>query len=215
MFGPPTVKYTTRTFFDLIREDSLKRFYTLNFTNSEYILYDFNLSFNDTFTNSFCTVFDIDTLAFNGKSLKWFLQENAPFGKTGFIEGIGQNRFTCGTPFHLYESLVCFTKQNHNLYIDSSKDCSVFVTPNRLTTDIKSFDKFSQITVYPNPAKEKLYLNTTTHSTYSLLEPQGRLVQQGVVENRAISLLDLAKGIYMLRLEDEKGNLYHKRIVKE
>ncbi|TAH25087.1 MAG: BspA family leucine-rich repeat surface protein [Cytophagales bacterium] len=63
----------------------------------------------------------------------------------------------------------------------------------------------SSIALYPNPAKEVLYLkNAPMDSNYSIFDGLGRLVSSGQCQNEAISIATLASGLYSLRLGNKQ-----------
>lgn len=214
MFGSTTVNQTTRVLFDLIREDSLKRFYTLYTPNTDIILYDFNLSVNDTFANASCTVFDIDSVSINNRTLYWFLAESVPNDKKGLIEGVGHNKFICGTPFHQYESLVCFKKQNQTLTVDTTKNCNAFLTPNKLTTSLSEFNtRHKKIKSYPNPVSD--YLNIVHElgndkiENIQIFNSVGQFMQTPIAKSENIIQIDASeynRGLYFVIVSFNNGH---------
>ncbi len=68
--------------------------------------------------------------------------------------------------------------------------------------------------VYPNPAHATLYIEpqTTSNFTVELYDVNGQLVLQSQ-NNTTISVADLPKGIYMLKLTIDK-QVYSTKIVK-
>lgn len=219
MFGTTNVNYETRILSDLIREDSLKRLYMLYSANTDYLLYDFNLSLNDTFTNASCTVFDIDTITLNNTTLNWFLQEYSPNGKTGLIEGIGYNRILCGTPFHAYQSLVCFKKQSETLSVDSTKDCNSFLQPNGLLTSFKDLFVPTEIIIYPNPTEDILRFRVSDInmiSSVSILDLNGKLiyVEKEIISEKSINVSKLQSSAYFIRFSFLNGQTITKKFIK-
>ncbi len=75
--------------------------------------------------------------------------------------------------------------------------------------------------LYPNPAKDKLYLratNTTANLKVKILNTAGKLLstQKLELENQSsIDVSQLAAGIYFLNIEDENGNTTIKKFLKE
>jgi len=97
--GVGTTSYvTTNALYDLVREDSLKRFYKYYINlNWEQFLNDFSHGLNDAFQNANCTINYIDTIFFNNDTLKHFLADSTYVGEpTGVIEGIGTINNPCG-----------------------------------------------------------------------------------------------------------------------
>jgi len=72
-------------------------------------------------------------------------------------------------------------------------------------------------TVYPNPAKDVLNIKSTaSFSTnkagiYSL---DGKLVKTGKVQDSAISVQHLAKGTYIVKIQDKAGKQYSAKFIK-
>ncbi|MEM6698805.1 MAG: GEVED domain-containing protein [Bacteroidota bacterium] len=76
----------------------------------------------------------------------------------------------------------------------------------------------SQVSVYPNPANDWIYLIINQEGTQlvKIMDATGRMVKQNVIygnENQ-IEIRDLKSGIYFLQVTDEGGNTVTKRIVK-
>ncbi len=74
------------------------------------------------------------------------------------------------------------------------------------------------ISVYPNPASDELYMdNVQTNTVYQLCNVVGAMVQSGDLKTgvHSISIKHLAPGMYMLALTDEKGMRTVHKIVKE
>jgi len=79
------------------------------------------------------------------------------------------------------------------------------------TDDIGS-ELMEQVTVYPNPTDDLLFVNTSIPIDYKLLDLHGREVNNGTflpIDNQRISLKELAPAIYILEL---KTNIMVKRI---
>lgn len=223
LFGTITVDVSTRNLSNLIREDSLNRFYILDYSsNTDSLLYDFNLSINDTFTNAQCIVTDIDSVTLNNRTLKRFLSGFFPLG-SGVIEGIGYTwaNYCGGFNIHGGETLVCFKRQNETLTIDTTKSCNSFLTPNKLTTSAKSFESYNNIfKVYPNPAKE--YINVTFAypnekiQGIAVFNSIGQLMQTSHTANDnylRINVSELKEGIFNLKVILQNGQILTKNIL--
>lgn len=73
----------------------------------------------------------------------------------------------------------------------------------------------SPYTVFPNPTRQVLYLQKEAgfdQPTYTLLNLQGQLLRQGRFPQQGLQMGALPRGIYLLRLQDRRGNLSTKRI---
>ena len=77
---------------------------------------------------------------------------------------------------------------------------------NRLTSTVKKLD------VYPNPADDVIYWNPDrmlTGAMYTVYDIYGRTVQTGYIDDNAIGIQYLQKGIYILHIEDRESNLHY------
>lgn len=71
--------------------------------------------------------------------------------------------------------------------------------------------------VYPNPTTGVVYFDTeVNHISYEIIDVFGRLVveNKNVESNNPISLKHFNNGVYLLRVKDENGNQFNKRIIK-
>lgn len=70
--------------------------------------------------------------------------------------------------------------------------------------------------MYPNPAKETLYVNIIRKSSYSIIDVFGKLVKTGKVESgeNELDLKNYEAGIYFLQIKNDSGSLI-KKIIKE
>lgn len=75
--------------------------------------------------------------------------------------------------------------------------------------------------LYPNPAKEKLFISATKHAgnlKVKIFSTAGKLLstQKVELENQtSIAISQLATGIYFLNIQDENGNTTIKKFIKE
>ncbi len=81
-------------------------------------------------------------------------------------------------------------------------------------------NKFNTITIYPNPAKNSITINTqnSINSAFiTLINSQGQLVRREKLDNTSnVNIQDLVPGIYSLLLQDMNGNyLLKQNIIKE
>jgi hypothetical protein len=74
----------------------------------------------------------------------------------------------------------------------------------------------NDVSVYPNPSNGIFTLNTNlTNIQYKLINIQGRILQQGIVNKNQLDFSSYSKGIYLLRLNSENNNTFIKRIIIE
>ena len=72
------------------------------------------------------------------------------------------------------------------------------------------------IAIYPNPSNGIFNINTNFQNVkYELISVQGRTLEQGSLDKKQLDFSNLAKGIYLLRLNSENNATFMKRIVIE
>jgi heat shock protein HslJ len=85
---------------------------------------------------------------------------------------------------------------------------------------VKDFNE-NVFTVYPNPAKNELFLsstNTTENLTLKIFNIGGKLLSTqniALQEQTSLDVSQLVSGIYFLNIEDERGNTATKKFIKE
>lgn len=60
----------------------------------------------------------------------------------------------------------------------------------------------TDIKVYPNPAKDILYISNTTNEDYKIFEMGGKLINSGKLERGSVNVSSLVKGVYMIQVGD-------------
>jgi hypothetical protein len=77
-------------------------------------------------------------------------------------------------------------------------------------------DISSNISIYPNPTNASIYvdLNIDEKLDYTVLNSNGQIVLEGKLDTKEISLSEMAKGAYIIRLYNSNVN-YFGRIVKQ
>lgn len=93
----------------------------------------------------------------------------------------------------------------YSVLAQSSSQCvdSAAYLVNSLT-GIDNIGKEQQVAIYPNPAQEKIYIQTAKPVYYSLFCIDGKLVKQGYA--KVIDVHQITSGLYFLRLTDSEGN---------
>ncbi len=71
----------------------------------------------------------------------------------------------------------------------------------------------NQITIHPNPAKDKIYINSTENFDYTLYSLQGKLLSKGKF-NSQLDVSHLQDGVYILNLTNNTTNVNRKIILK-
>lgn len=74
----------------------------------------------------------------------------------------------------------------------------------------------SRTSIYPNPAKDVLYVsNPQDYTSYNLLSLSGKLMHKGELTAVGIDIKEIQSGIYILQLQSRDGVMYNQRIMKE
>ena len=76
---------------------------------------------------------------------------------------------------------------------------------------VLSHQQASAYWVYPNPVSSELHIeavNNFEKVNYTIIDEQGKVVIEGIYEfNSTIDVSSLAKGVYIIQLENKKKNL--------
>lgn len=91
-----------------------------------------------------------------------------------------------------------------------------------LTASVPSAEKPDGFSVYPNPAKNLLYLsNSENHSTnlkYQIVSIDGRVIKEGIIPDQnsviEIDIFTLLPSVYFIWISDSKEEKNHLRFVK-
>ncbi|MEZ5047262.1 MAG: M4 family metallopeptidase [Chitinophagaceae bacterium] len=79
-----------------------------------------------------------------------------------------------------------------------------------------NMDEIEGIEVYPNPAKNTLYVKgLEAQSAYKILDLSGRVINSGIVSDQAINISQLHNGLYMIMIETEDGDVENIKFIKE
>ena len=70
----------------------------------------------------------------------------------------------------------------------------------------------TDVTVYPNPAKDKITIDDIYPAEVQVYNALGQLVKT-VHGTNEISVKDLVEGVYLLRITNDKGSVYSERII--
>lgn len=131
--------------------------------------------------------------------------------------GDGSPNSFAAAPTHAYATpgtyTVCLTVSSP--LCDAKTYCQTIVID---PVNIKDLDSWKGLSVYPNPAKSKLYIEGLgQETTFRLYNYLGVKVGLGIVAQKKgiINLETLAPGIYFLDLRDKQGQSKVLKIVKE
>ena len=93
------------------------------------------------------------------------------------------------------------------------------VIDNPDSTSITDFPIANTVTIYPNPAKEKIFIKGNISSQkihYQYFDIYGKLISEGETQpEKAIELNSLPAGIYFLRIKTEKQGQKTFKIIKQ
>lgn len=206
-----------------IREDSLKKVYYLSNENSnEILIYDFNITINDTIKlPQFDAQLVVDSINYIeiGEHQRKQIYLSSSNGSEVWIEGIGSLfgilnsglGIPCGGSYHL----LCFTENNNLLYQNNEfNTCYLF-------TDITEEIINTKIKVFPNPVEDFLIIEIDLHygkyyylNFYNVF---GTTIKSIVIHkgyNRLyINNLKLQTGIYFYNIYDVDKTLYSGKIM--
>jgi hypothetical protein len=107
---------------------------------------------------------------------------------------------------------------NYKVVIEYSSTCNdtsntVSITLQNLSINENSID--NKINFYPNPVKELIYMkNLTTNSEYKIYNMLGNIVQIGKTNDDKINVNQLARGIYILKLQKDESEV-NKKFIKD
>lgn len=73
----------------------------------------------------------------------------------------------------------------------------------------------TEIIIYPNPVSTTLFVkNISKKAQYKIYNAAGQIVSNGILLNNQISVANLSSGVYVIDIEDAKGNV-QKKFIKE
>lgn len=79
------------------------------------------------------------------------------------------------------------------------------------TVELVESNNSSSISIYPNPSAGTLNIQGLDSGTYELTDLSGRIVQTGTIAN-TLELNVVSRGIYLIILKDENGNVVKKQL---
>ena len=199
-----------------LREDSLNRVYLKQDSSDEILLYDFNLEVNDTFYNAIhdCPMIleeKDSVMLLSGEMRERFIFQEHNQRSIIWIEGIG-DIFTfypeCNISSVGDAQLLCVFDGDLVIYNFEGiiLDPSLYVC---YIIPVNAEEQFEfSWKIYPNPAKEKLYIeleNQLIESELSILDITGRQLYKTLTMNQDRLELDIAQfqaGIYYIQMQD-------------
>jgi hypothetical protein len=208
----------------LIRQDTALRklFRYDSSTNTDTILYDFNLNLGDTLDESkifwgnlsgIHIVTSIDSILINGQYRKRF-NHNASQGcsDSSIIEGIGSTSGVLSYPsacFENYSELTSFEQNGVGMYPNSSANCNVI-------PGIIDLIKEIYLEISPNPAHDVLNVECNlSNAELKIYDMTGRMVLEEKLHSQLSTFnFQLSSGVYFVRVSDGEKEAAQKLIVE-
>ena len=181
---------------------------------SEVLLYNFNANVGDTLSfGDFEESFIVDSISFEqigGRERKkiWFWLEYEPFGSETWIEGIGSDMglLYCGW-FHAtggYYKSLCFHQNEELVWQNPEYDAC-------LITSVEETE-MQRTCIYPNPTSDVVSIEGSV-KTLAVFNSFGQCIFSGTTNT--IDMRDWPNGVYFIRVMDEKGKNFVRKVVKE
>lgn len=223
----------TATFVCGIRENENKQVFVASYHNQqEFLLYDFSLTEGDSILaesngeyDLYFNVTDIDTIDYNGVERRKITLQFYNYAWVTWIEGIGNiegllmdwRSYTMAMDPMPNVRLRCYEHNEECLYSDFSFNESIYDCYTPLYTGLEENETQNNILLYPNPAKERLYINTSIPikqmTIYNLL---GQEIQKynNLETTSSINISGLNEGVYFVKIYTEKA-VHTTKIIKE
>lgn len=187
------------------------------FYNSEALLYDFDVIIGDTvhfhhMDTTFLVINSIDSILIANqyrKKYNYFYSSTSNCNGQGYdnsyVEGIGNINSGLLSLWIFYfensEQLSCF--EDNEIFYSNVPNCE--------TVGIKKEKVASNLKIYPNPTSEKLFIefsNKAKRVNYSIFDIAGKKVISSILsKSNSIDVSSLKKGLYLLKLKTESGQL--------
>lgn len=100
----------------------------------------------------------------------------------------------------------------------SSRDQMVYRYPLPSTVGVSSKKtEGAKLSVYPNPVSTNLHfdLSGNTPGQVKVLNLQGKVVKKAFNSVQQLNVANLSSGAYLLRIQDQAGQWYHQRFIKQ
>lgn len=223
----------TATFVCGIRENENKQVFVASYHNQqEFLLYDFSLTEGDSILaesngeyDLYFNVTDVDTIDYNGVERRKITLQFYNYAWVTWIEGIGNiegllmdwRSYTMAMDPMPNVRLRCYEHNEECLYSDFSFNESIYDCYTPLYTGLEENETQNNILLYPNPAKERLYINTSIPiKQMTICNLLGQEIQKynNLETTSSIDIRGLKEGVYFVKLSTEKG-VYATKIIKE
>ena len=223
----------TATFVCGIRENENKQVFVASYHNqAEFLLYDFSLTEGDSILaesngeyDLYFNVTDVDTIDYNGVERRKITLQFYNYAWVTWIEGIGNiegllmdwRSYTMAMDPMPNVRLRCYEHNEECLYSDFSFNESIYDCYTPLYTGLENNEFENEVSVYPNPAKERLYINTSLPiKELTICNLLGQEIQKYNMTEKtfSIDISGLKEGVYFVKLSTEKG-VYATKIIVE
>ena len=223
----------TATFVCGIRENENKQVFVASYHNQqEFLLYDFSLTEGDSILaesngeyDLYFNVTDVDTIDYNGVERRKITLQFYNYAWVTWIEGIGNiegllmdwRSYIMAMDPMPNVRLRCYEYNEECLYSDFSFNESIYDCYTPLYTGLEENETQNNILLYPNPAKERLYINTSIpikQMTICNLLGQEIKKYNNLETTSSINISGLNEGVYFVKIYTEKVVLSKKIVVK-
>ena len=206
----------TPTLAALLREEDGKVWERYLYGSTDVLLYDFTANLGDSLVCGYGDYFVLDSISIEqigGVDRKkfWFGLEydfiGDPYAMETWIEGIGSDLglLFCGSYFFCggYYRALCFHQNGELVWQNPEYNAC-------LITDVEEIHD-NELTVYPNPANNLVCINGVEAAEVQVYNAIGQMVKT-VRGTNEIDVVDLAEGVYLVRIMDAEGNIYANKI---
>ena len=223
----------TATFVCGIRENENKQVFVASYHNQqEFLLYDFSLTEGDSILaesngeyDLYFNVTDVDTIDYNGVERRKITLQFYNYAWVTWIEGIGNiegllmdwRSYTMAMDPMPNVRLRCYEHNEECLYSDFSFNESIYDCYTPLYTGLENNETQNKILLYPNPAKERLYINTSIPiKQMTICNLLGQEIQKynNLETTSSINISGLNEGVYFVKIYTEKV-VHTTKIIKE
>ena len=213
-----TVNDSYPIFYTLLREEDGKVWKRYSIAHPETLLYDFTASVGDTLRiGDFAEEMVLDSISMVrigdvDRRKLWFGLEydnlGRPRAKETWIEGIGSDYGLLWTGyFNVFDGwhcLLCFHQNGELVWENPEYGTCTF--------DGVEETKESGISIYPNPAKDRVIVEGIEAAEVEVYNALGQVVKT-VRGTNEIPVADLPQGVYMLRIADIEGRIFMEKVM--
>ena len=220
----------TATFVCGIRENENKQVFVAYHNRPEFMLYDFSLTEGDSILADgeyelYFNVTNVDTIDYNGVERRKITLQFYNYAWVTWIEGIGNiegllmdwRSYIMAMDPMPNVRLRCYEYNEECLYSDFSFNESIYDCYTPLYTGLEENQIQNNISLYPNPTKERVYINTSIpikKITISNLLGQEIQKYNNLETTSSINISGLNEGVYFVKIYTEKVVLSKKIVVK-